>query len=181
VALARAQSNRGTMWVGTRRGRLFITENADAANPAKVTFTRLDTPSQPRRFVSGIALDPKDPHHAFVSFSGYNAYTPTTPGHVFEVRFNGTTATWTDLSFDLGDQPITAIALDARSGDLYAGTDFGVTRLRKGSTSWSPSSAGGLPPVAVYGLTIDPKSTVLYAATHGRGIWKLDLSRRQDD
>jgi len=181
VALARAQSDHGTLWAATRRGRLFISENADAENPDDVTFKRLDTSTQPRRFISGIALDPKNPHHAFISFSGYNAYTPTTPGHVFEVRFDGTAATWRDLSYDLGDQPITSIALDARSGDLYAGTDFGVTRLKKGKRSWSSAGAGGLPPVAVYGLTIDPKSLVLYAATHGRGIWELNLSRREDD
>ena len=29
--------------------------------------------------------------------------------------------------------------------------------------------------VAVYGLTIDSNAVVLYAATHGRGAWKLDL------
>lgn len=181
VALARSQKNPGTLWAGTRRGRLFVSDNSNAADPDAVTFTRIDTAAQPRRFISGVALDPKDPHHAYVSFSGYNAYTPTTPGHVFDVRFNGTTATWTDMSYDLGDQPITAIALDAGNGDLYVGTDFGVSRLKKGKQSWSRADSGGMPPVAVYGLTIDANSKVLYAATHGRGIWRLDLSRSQDN
>ena len=35
--------------------------------------------------------------------------------------------------------------------------------------------APNLPPVAVYGLTIDAKAGVLYAATHGRGVWRLKL------
>jgi hypothetical protein len=85
--ISRAPSNTGTMWVGTRRGRLFISKNADNPTAAKVTYTRLDTPSQPRRFISGIAVDSKNSNHAWVSFSGYNAYTPTTQGHVFEVQF----------------------------------------------------------------------------------------------
>lgn len=175
VALARAKSNSATLWAGTRRGRLFISENANAAADA-VTFTRLDTPAQPRRFISGISVDPANPRHAFVSFSGYDAYTPTTPGHVFEVTFDGSTATWTDRSGDLGDQPVTGIAVDWRSGDVYASTDFGVTTLRSGGSQWVPA-AGNLPPVAVYGLTIDANYQVLYAATHGRGIWKLDLRK----
>ena len=134
--------------------------------------------SQPRRFISGIAVDPRNPLHAFVSFSGYDAYTPSTPGHVFEVTINPGTgmATWTDRSAGLGDQPITGIAFDARTGQLYAATDFGVAVLPRNAASWLAVAAGRLPPVAVYGLTIDSTSRVLYAATHGRGVWRLDLS-----
>ena len=60
-------------------------------------------------------------------------------------------------------------------------TDFGVSRLKKGKKLVVARRSGGMPPVAVYGLTIDANSKVLYAATHGRGIWRLDLSRSQDN
>lgn len=176
VAIARATSDTGTMWVATRRGRVFVSKNADAASASGMVFTRIDTAAQPTRFVSGIAVDPADPNHAFVSFSGYNAYTPNTPGHVFEVRYNPTSgiATWTDLSYDLGDQPITAIARDDASGDLYVATDFGVAKLASGATTWV-EAAPGMPLVATYGLTIDSSAHVLYAATHGRGVFHLGL------
>ena len=168
-----------TMWVGTRRGRLFISQNIDAA-AAAVTFTRLDTPAQPRRFVSGISVDGNDPLHAVVSFSGFSAYTPGQPGHVFDVKINATThaVTWTDISNDLGDQPVLDVALDSATGDVYAATDFGVDRLVAGSTSWIPA-AGDLPKTAVYALTLvagkNPGDRLLYAATHGRGAWRTDL------
>ena len=32
-----------------------------------------------------------------------------------------------------------------------------------------------MPIVAVYGLTIDPGTRLLYAATHGRGVWRVNL------
>lgn len=180
VAIERAPSNRRTMWVGTRRGRLFVSTNANAA-AADVSYTRIDTPSQPRRFVSGISIDEHNPNHAIVSFSGYGAYTPTTPGHVFDVRFNpgNGRAIWTDISRDIGDQPVTDVALDADTGDIYASTDFGVLRLRRGAASWREAAAG-LPPVAVYGLTIAPlrRGHVLYAATHGRGAFRVTLPAR---
>ena len=178
VAITRTSQDAGTMWVGTRRGRVFLSKNANAAAASAVTYTRLDTPAQPRRFVSGIAVDPANVNHAFISFSGYNAYTPTTPGHVFEATYNPTTAatTWSNLSYNLGDLPITGLARDNVTGDLYASTDFGVAMLAAGGSTWVPA-AGSLPPVAVYGLTIDSNARVLYAATHGRGAWKLDLSK----
>jgi hypothetical protein len=179
VATERAPSDHGTLWAGLRRGRVFVTSNADNAAPASVVFYRIDTAATPTRFVSGIAVDPGNPNHAYVSFSGYNAYataSSTATGHVFEVTYNPTThtATWNNRDYNLGDQPITDIAFDWNTGDLFVSTDFGVNLLRSGDTQWVPA-AGSLPSVAVYGLTINANARVLYAATHGRGAWKLDL------
>jgi hypothetical protein len=39
----------------------------------------------------------------------------------------------------------------------------------------SSVAGSGLPPVAVYELAIDSASRTLYAPTHGRGIYRLDL------
>ena len=177
VATARAPSNTGTLWAATRIGRLFVTENADAAQPAQVDFTRIDTPSTPGRFVSGIAIDPQDPNHAWVSYSGYSRYTPGTPGHLFEVEYDPSsqTASFTDSTYDLGDQPVTGIAFDAATGDAYAATDFGVARLPQGATGWE-DAAPGLPAVGVYGITLSPRRHLLFAATHGRGAYSLRLA-----
>jgi hypothetical protein len=129
--------------------------------------------------VSGIYVDPTNANHAWVSFSGFNAATPSTPGHVFEVTFNsGTgTANWTDRSFDLQDIPITGLVRDDLTGTLYASTDFGVLKLEagEGELEWA-LAAPGMPHVAVAGLTIVPAARKLYAATHGLGAWLLDLS-----
>jgi hypothetical protein len=181
VATVRAPSDSGTLWAGLRRGRVFVASNADDPTPSNVTFYRIDTSSTPTRFVSGIAIDPSNPNHAFISYSGYNAYATaagTATGHVFEVTYNPVshTATWTNLDNNLGDQPITGIALDAVTGNLFVSTDFGVDMLRRGDNQWM-RAAGSLPPVAVYGLTIDSNARVLYAATHGRGAWSLDFSK----
>ena len=155
-----------------------MSKNADDAQPRNVRFSRIDTASTPGRFVSGIAVDPADPNHAWISYSGYGAYTPDTPGHVFEVRYNPAsgTATFTDRSYDIGDQPVTGIALFGATGDVYAATDFGVLRLPAGASHWE-TAGSSLPSVAVYGLTLSQSGDVLYAATHGRGAWALTLPR----
>jgi hypothetical protein len=175
VAVSRTPSDTSTLWAGTRIGRVWISHNANAA-PASVTFTRIDKSTTPSRFVSGIVIDPANSNHAWISFEGYNAYNPTQPGHVFDVLYNPVThtATWTNISYNIGDMPITGIQRDDKTGDLYAATDFGVIVLPAGSTTWQ-QAAPGIPPVAVYQLTIDSSARVLYAATHGRGIWRLYL------
>ena len=180
VATERAPSDTNTLWAGTRRGRIFVSTNAQAVPGSAVTFDRIDTAATPTRFPSGITVDPANPYHAWVSYSGYNAYATaagTALGHVFEVTYNPVThsAVWTDLSNDIGDQPVTDISYDAGSGNLYASTDWGVLQLKPGSTTWA-QAAPGLPLGAVYGLTLSDKGRVLYAATHGRGAWVLDLS-----
>jgi len=180
VATERAPGDDGTLWVGTRRGRVFVTSNADAVNANNVAFSRIDDSTTPTRFVSGIDIDPNDPNHAFISYSGYNAYATaagTAVGHVFEVTYNPAThtATWSgDLATNLGDQPITDIAVDWSNGNVFVSTDFGVSVRVSGDTDWQEAGTG-LPEVAVYGLTMNVDSRVLYAATHGRSAWSLTL------
>ena len=191
VAIGRGTGDTSTLWAATRRGRVFISKNADGA-AGSVSFTRIDAGSglsskslpTPRRFVSGIVVDPKDPNHAFVSFGGYNeatdGITPAVPGHVFDVTYDPKTgqATWTSLdngNGPLGNLPINAMALDSKTNRLYVGTDFGVLVSVGRSGMWRPA-ANGLPAVAVSGLTLDSKNRVLYAATHGRSIWMLKLN-----
>ena len=165
--------------MATSRGRVFVSQNANATE-ASVTYKRIDTDAQPGRFVSSTTVDTTNPNHAIVTFSGYNSNTPTAPGHVFDVRFDPVTgtATWTDLSNDLGDLPITDSAYDAVTGDVYVSTDFGVYRLASGSTTWT-TAADGLPRVAVYSLTLaagkQDGARILWAATHGRGAYQIRI------
>jgi hypothetical protein len=180
--IARAPSNTGTIWASTNTGRLFISDNGNAP-AASVVWTRLDPSSttDPQRFISGIYVDPANPNRAWVSYSGYNFNTPAQPGHVFEVVRTGATATWTNLgdpsvgasSGPLGDIPVTDIARDDSTNTLYAATDFAVLKSTGGGP-WTVA-APGMPIVEVAGLTIVPSERILYAATHGRSIWRLNL------
>jgi hypothetical protein len=178
AAVERTTADTSTAWAATTTGRVFISKNVDAEPASAVTWTRLDSlaSNDPNRFVSSIYIDPANANHAWISYTGYNASTPATPGHVFEVTYNpgAGTAVWTDLSADIGDMPITDLVRDDKTGDLYAGSDFGVLSLVKNATSWT-LAAPGMPNVEVPGLTIIPAQRKLYAATHGLGAWSLNL------
>jgi hypothetical protein len=177
-SVARARDG-DTMWVGTGVGRVLVSRNANAS-AASVTFTRIDTAAQPNRAVSSIFVDPTNANHALATFSGYDANTPATPGHVFDVVFDPAagTATWTNISHDIGDQPVNDAVLDVATGDIYVSTDFGVNRLVNGTQTWIPA-ADGLPTATVAGLTLakakQSGDRLLYAATHGRGAYRLRL------
>jgi hypothetical protein len=164
-----------------------------------VTFCRLDNKAvttsavPPPRFVSSIYPDPGNPNRAWISYDGYNSNTKDQPGHVFEVTFVGaatsgaacpTAALWRDLHVEgasathsdpAGDIPITDLVRDDLTGDLFAATDFGVLRNAGGvDGNWTEAGLS-LPRVEVPGLTIDPCTRVLYAATHGRSVWRMFL------
>ncbi len=176
IAIERTAADNSTAWAATSTGRVFVSKNVDAEPAGAVVWTRVDLPTTPGRFVSGIHVDPANGNRAWVSYSGYDASTPTTTGHVFEVVFNPAagTAVWTNKSFDLGDLPITDVAVDSASGDIYASNDFGVLRLAQGTSTWT-AAAPGMPNVEVAGLTYVAKDRILYAATHGLGAWRLNL------
>ena len=169
----------GTLWAATGAGRVLVSTNANDA-AAGVTFTRIDTAAQPNRAVSSIYVDPTNPNHALVTFSGYEVNTPSALGHVFDVVFDPTagTATWTNISYDIGDQPVNDAVLDVATGDSYISTDFAVDRLVKGRQTWIPA-ADGMPTATVAGLTLanakQSGDRLLYAATHGRGAYRLRL------
>jgi hypothetical protein len=199
--LARDGADHGTLWASTSAGRIFVTHNADASNPASVTWHRIDNATFPTRFPSGIYVDPANSSHAWVSYSGYNAVTPTRPGHVFSVNEGAAavpgSGTFTNLNvesgssayptpFGDGDLPVSDIVRDDATHTLYAATDFGVLRGdNDGLGGWHVTT--GMPRYEVMHLEIQPSNRVgtcngvatcprvLYAATHSQGIWQLNL------
>jgi hypothetical protein len=70
--------------------------------------------------------------------------------------------------------PATDLVRDDVTGDLFASTDFGVSRLAAGTTSWTLAGTG-MPNVEITGLTIIPDKRRLYAASHGLSAWQMNL------
>jgi hypothetical protein len=186
VALVeRGKNDTSTLWAATSTGRVFVSKNADAANPASVQFVRIDAlaSNDPPRYPTAVFVDPNDSNHAWITYSGFNAKTPATPGHVFEIRFvpasgsQGASARFTLLdghkNNGFGDIPASSIIVTPK-GTIYVGTDFGVVQKQKNSSVWRPAAAG-LPNVTVSDLVYVPEKDVLYAGTHGQGVWQLKV------
>jgi uncharacterized protein (TIGR03437 family) len=162
-----------TVWVGTGDGLVQVTTNAGAL--ANATWTNVARAPLPNRFVSGIALDRNNPQRAVVTFSGFTQTTPTTPGHVFLTTNLG--QSWTNISGNLPDVPVTCVTIDPTNpGTIYIGTDLGVFRTQDNGATWVHLGEG-MPRLAVFAIQIHPATNAVYAATHGRGIYRLSAPR----
>jgi uncharacterized protein (TIGR03437 family) len=112
-----------------------------------------------------------------VTYSGFNANTPNTLGHVFMTSDQG--ATWTNISGNLPDIPVNSIALDpALPNTIFIGTDLGVFQTTDGGVTWS-RLGDGLPQVATFVVRYHAASRSIVAATHGRGVYRLMLPARE--
>ena len=174
--IERTTSNTNVAWAATTTGRVFISTNIDAP-AASVLYNRVDPvgATDPGRVVTGVAINPFNTFQGWVSYSGYNFNTPAQPGHVFRVSWSGAgAATWTNITNNLPDIPYTSIVYDPATNDLYVSSDFVVFRLANGQTQWDIAGVG-MPLVEIPKLTINPNARVLYAATHGLGVWTLPL------
>jgi sugar lactone lactonase YvrE len=136
------------------------------------TWHEVNTTGLPSRFIAGLTVDPRNPAHAYAIFNGYSRrWVPSAGvGHVFETLDGG--QTWTDISGNLPDVPSDALVLS--KGNLALGTDLGVFTAAEGQgagTTWSRLGTG-LPNASVNDLTPGPNGDI-YAATHGRGVWRI--------
>jgi photosystem II stability/assembly factor-like uncharacterized protein len=166
-ALAIAKSAPATIYAGTSgydtTSRIWVTTNTGT------TWSNVTKSPLPNRAVSSIAVDPANASRAYAGFSGYNTNTPGTAGHVFRTLTRG--GSWTNVSGNLPDVPVNAIALDTAHADVHiiVGTDLGVFETTNGGTTWTEQNTG-MAKVSVFDLDLRYDG-VLLAATHGRGVF----------
>ena len=137
-------------------------------------FRQLSLPaSVPNRYIESIAIDSSDAsgRSAYVAFNGFSRRWTEGPGagigHLFKTTDAG--ATWTDVSGNLPDVPLTTIIVSGPK--IVAGSDLAVLFSADAGITWS-RLGNNFPVTTVMDLTIGPDG-LLYAATHGRGIWSI--------
>jgi ligand-binding sensor domain-containing protein len=87
--------------------------------------------------------------------------------------------TWNNIGAGIPCGPINVVHEDPQvSGLLYVGTDLGVYVSLDDGQTWEVLGAG-LPNTFVHDLVVHPRDGVLLAATHGRGVWQLDVRTLQ--
>lgn len=83
--------------------------------------------------------------------------------------------TWKSIAANIPCGPVNVIREDPKDEDiLYVGTDYGVYVSLNGGVSWE-SLPGNLPTTYVHDLVIHPREDMAIIATHGRGVWALDV------
>jgi hypothetical protein len=174
--------------VGTNDGNVQIgfnlgTGTASQANWVNVTGGNTVLPNRP---VLGVTLGPSvsaaNVPVGYAAVGGFNANTPTTPGHVFQVTCaaNCGSFTWLDKTGNLPDIPVDSIIVNPNiPRQVFAGTDFGLyytDDITVASPAWNRFDTG-LPHSMIWDMAIDRGSTTLSVWTRSRGayVWPLPL------
>jgi hypothetical protein len=172
--------------VGTNDGNVQIGFNLGTGTQAQATWVDVTGANAvlPNRPILGIALDPSvgsaSTPVGYAAVGGFNANTPTTPGHVFQVTCAATCApfNWLDKTGNLPDIPVDSIIVNPNyPQQVFAGTDWGVyftNDITAASPSWSRFDSG-LPHAMIWDMQIDRGSTTLSVWTRSRGAYVYPL------
>jgi hypothetical protein len=130
------------------------------------------TATLPVRWVTRVAVDPTHHMTAYATFSGRRWDEQI--GHVYRTADAG--ETWDDITGNLPDAPVNAIAIDPELRSvLYVGSDVGCFYTRDLGGSWE-MLGDNLPAVPVYDLKLHQPTRTLVAGTHGRSMHSIDLN-----
>jgi photosystem II stability/assembly factor-like uncharacterized protein len=168
VALAESPRVQGLIYVGTDDGALWRTDDGGA------NWQRLEQnlPLPGPRYVSDLVPSGFADDRVYLTIDGHRSDDLAT--YVFVSDDRG--ASWRDLGHTLPSlEPCYAIMEDPRNADLlYLGTEYGAHCSFDRGERWLPLGAD-LPTVAVRDLFVQDRDSDLIAATHGRGVFVLDV------
>lgn len=166
-AIAIARGNSDLIWVGYEDGQVFKTVNGTAANPVWQKMDHTGTnPLTPTRYCTRITIDPLNNNIVYVTFGGYNR------GNVWKSTDGG--AKWSNIGNALPEAPVRSLAVHPRKTKfLYLGTEVGVFASEDSGATWGPTNEGPT------NCSVDElfwMKEVLVCATHGRGMFTINLS-----
>lgn len=163
-------------------------------------YTQDDVPANMRKqiqtvgaAITGIAVDPNNPNHVVISVGGYGVVSSGKVQETFNALDED--VDWTNIwnADGLEKMPCYDVVIDAMdpSGEtILVGTEYGIFATDNGGDEWvmanqNMASAPNQPTAPVFDLKqqwrgaspwINPSNQgAIYAATHGRGIFRSDL------
>lgn len=165
-AISESPRRFGLLYVGTDDGRVHVSR--DGGN----TWREITRGLAPGRWISRVVASARDLGVVYLTQNGKrdDDFTP----YVWKSTDFGNT--WTSLARDVPLGPVNVIREDPSNADiLYLGTDLGVYASTDAGRTWQVLGRN-LPTTYVHDLAVHPRDNVLVAATHGRGMWVVDLT-----
>ena len=173
TALGTTPADANLVYAGTDTGTIWVSRNAMAADPAQVTWTKLESPAFPGRWVTRITVDHENPQIAWASFSGWRSGD----GYPHLVMTSDGGLTWVDIvGKKVPQAPINdVIRHHSKPKWLFIATDVGVFRTTNLGKTWL-KVGDTLPLVPINDIDLPAGSETLYAATYGRSVWPPSLA-----
>ncbi len=171
-ALAESPKAADVLWAGTDDGFLWVTRDG-GANWSNVTENLKAAGLPGYRWVSSVEPAQRVEGRCYVCLDGHRSDDDRP--YLFVTEDYG--QSWKPLAGTLPAFGSTRVLReDATTGDvLYCGTEFGIwVSVNRGET-WAKLN-NNLPTVAVHEIAQPTTASEIAIATHGRGVWILDVA-----
>jgi photosystem II stability/assembly factor-like uncharacterized protein len=168
TAIGTAPKETGRLYAGTDDGNLWSAYSG--GGPVGPTdWSRAADSDLPDAYVTRVEVDQEKPETAYVTYSGFRG--GDTAAYILKTTDGG--ENWDNITGDLPKAPVNDVNI---VGDkLVVAGDFGVYATKDGGAHWYRVGRG-LPLVPVYELRKHVGSQALFAATFGRGVYKIGLA-----
>ena len=164
ASIAQSKEDENLIYAGTDKGSFWVSQDSGA------TWDERDQ-GLPRGYIRSIVASKYSSERVYVAISGLNDDDLKTYLMCSENRGE----TWQSIAGNLFDEPANVIIEDpVYENLLYAGTFRGVYCSTNRGKSWQILGKN-LPACSVADLVIQERENDLIVATHGRGVFKLDM------
>ncbi len=166
TTLSESPKNFGVLYVGTDDGRVHVTRNSGGH------WDEIVDGLPPFKWVSRVLASRHDQSTVYLTLNGKR----DNDFQVYVYRSTDYGVNWEDISDGIPGGPVNVVLEDPYSADvLYVGTDLGVYVSTDGAKSWQVLG-GKLPITFVHDMKIQERDKMMVIATHGRGMFKLDIA-----
>jgi hypothetical protein len=156
----------GLIYVGTDDGRVWRTDDSGA------NWKEINRGLPFEKWVAELVASRYDEATVYMAQNGKrdDDFTP----YLWKSTDYG--ERWTSIVGNIPSGPVNVVKEDPENPDiLYVGTDLGVYVTFDGGAEWHALPGGGLPSSFYQDLVVHPTEDIMVAATHGRGVYALDV------
>ncbi len=173
TTISESPLRKGLLYAGTDDGRVHV-RGAGSSDWKDVSQNIPDVPQE--RWITRLQASAHDEATVYLSMDRHRS--DDVRAYLYRSKDHG--QTWTSLVKNSAlTGPIHVIREDARNPNLlYAGSEFGLFLSLDAGNTWVPQQH--LPTVPVHDLVVHPREHELVVATHGRGLYIMDVAPLQE-
>ncbi|MFH1764187.1 MAG: hypothetical protein ABIF09_08350 [Gemmatimonadota bacterium] len=156
----------GLIYVGTDDGRIWRTDDSGG------NWREINRGLPYQKWIAELVASKYDEGTVYLAQNGKrdDDFTP----YLWKSTDYG--ESWSSIVANIPSGPVNVIKEDPENPEvLYVGTDLGVYVTMNGGGQWHALPGGNVPSSFFQDLVIHPEEDIMVAATHGRGVYALDV------